>query len=168
MNQAKVNMKICRALASGKSVYGSPVDESDFFVTEDGRVGYILPREKMTCKIDKIRVMKQIIQSAEFDKSKYIPLIKSRIFINCGSGKGFCRMFKTNEYHVWLRTDFLDCFNEQAEYYHTIEGTDSGPAKMVTVVENDRIVGFVCPVRVYDSSITMDIESLRGDYIDLC
>lgn len=148
MNYMKAQKEIFDRLSHGDRVCYFPVGKEKIFVTPDGFKGYVLPLDIVAFNCEKLQQMKALELDSICTPENELTLTNDAKLLRIGSRKEFCICMKGAKKRVFIRTKFLDAF-QNPKFYQKL-GEKLG-AVVVTERNTREVkehpVGVVLPVR---------------------
>lgn len=165
MNFTKAQKIVFKAICDGKNPRKFQLEESYLFVTPDAMHGFVFPVTTINFNSEKIPEMKPL-QIKEVIKPENKLTITNDLRLE-SDGRGMCRRFKINGRSVFLRTKFLECFQNSTFYQ------DKDDERSIVVAterfaspKKDFPVGIILPVLFRDCVCHYADELEKGETND--
>ena len=132
-------------LKNNKVAFRCTIGNNGVYISPDGIIGFVFPREKLMIDLMKIEARHNVIDfDSIYDDANQFKLT-NRIINTDGSSSGYLSVLEKDDGEkVYIATKWLQYFGGCAEFY---QGTVNGP---VVIVEADEIKGTIMPCEHYE------------------
>jgi hypothetical protein len=153
----KAQKEVFNAMLSEKRTFKFPIENSKFFITVNGHVGYVFPQDILQINIEKVRDMPALNLDGIIATENKLEATKDFVLISERT-KTMIRRYKKGRQSVFVNPKLLEYFQNPTLYQK------DAPLGIIVVTErnsrsdDDSIVGVVLPIK--------DNEGLAEHYAD--
>ena len=146
MNIIKAQKTIFNALLSGKQVRRCEHDKDNVFITVDGIIAYVLPYSVLQVNLDRIKEMRNQIDTLSIVKEENIFRLTREMLIK-EHPKELYRKLTNGDRNVFINQKYLEYF-QNPKFYQKEKNQMVVVTEDISVTRKNVIVGIIMPVRV--------------------